>query len=151
MPSLPGLGAPCPWKQLGKSSIIMPFCCPLWFSVIPGIRVFVHSSQCHNTCLLRGFALGEPPGERKTSLPSWVLFGVSCAWQLLSFPSYLSVSLLIFRDAESSHRSAHRLSPSFSSVSDFIKDPKRALLSQGSLMGISLTHRHRCTFSIPQT
>lgn len=145
-PSLPGLGAPRPWKQLGKSSIILPLCCPLWFSVISVVRVFLHSSQCHNTCLLRCFALGVPPGGRKTSLPSWVLLG-----ELLSFPSSLSVSSLIFRDALSTHRSAHRLLSSFSSLSDFIKDPKRALRSQGALLGIPLTHRHRCTFSSPQT
>lgn len=57
-------------------------------------RVFLFSSQCHDTCLLQYSAFGSQ-GVRKTSLPSRVLLDVGCTWQLLPLFYIFPVNPLI--------------------------------------------------------
>lgn len=144
--SLPGLGAPCPWKQLGKPSVILPLC--VFFGSLPSLvsECFFAHLNVITPARFNAVPLGVWVEGKLRSPPSSACCGLHLALSPFIFIFPVNFSSLIYRDAVSTHRSTHHLSCSSNSVADFIKDPKRALPLTGFLIGYSLTYYHRCTF-----
>lgn len=111
---------------------------PPCFSVISGVipvcffsHLNVMTPACFNTV-----PLGVRVQWELRSPPEFCLRWAALGNFYLYFPSSLPISSLIFRDAVS-----HRLFPFFSSMTEFIKDPRRAVPHRG----FPLTHPCSCT------